>query len=89
MNFQAKNYFDGGGGSGGGWVVLALANPSQATCIGGYNNIGGDMETIQMVVCIQKLYAYGRGRNHFQVRIIKLDRDDEKIIPWKKKRQTN
>jgi hypothetical protein len=27
MNFQAKNYFDGGGGSGGGWVVLALANP--------------------------------------------------------------
>jgi hypothetical protein len=52
MNFQAKNYFDGGGGGGGGWVVLALANPSQATCIGGYNNIGGDMETIQMVVCI-------------------------------------
>lgn len=65
--------------------MLALANPSQATCIGGHDNIGGDMETIQMVVCIEKLYAYGRGRNYFQVWIIKLDRDDEKIIPWKKK----
>lgn len=27
-----------------------------------------------------------RGRNHFQVRIIKLDRDDEKIISRKKKK---